>query len=100
MAFFDDLAERPHSAPRIVALDNARIQKGGSMEEKRRQWEQRGLHLYYLPPYRLELNWIEILWRQAKYFWRHFLYLAGDSLRNEVRSIKENYGKTSTVNFA
>lgn len=100
MAFFDDLAERPHARPRIVVLDNARIHKGEPMEEKRRAWEQKGLYLYYLPPYSPELNRIEILWKQAKYFWRKFLHLTGDSLREEVRSIMENYGKAFTVNFA
>ena len=100
MAFLDDLADRSHSAPRIVVLDNAGIHKGEPMEEKRRQWEQKGLYLYYLPPYSPELNRIEILWKQAKYFWRRFLYLAGDNLRDEVRSIMENYGKAFTVNFA
>lgn len=100
MAFLDDLAEQPHSVPCIVVLDNAGIHKGGAMEEKRRQWEQKGLCLYYLPPYSPELNRIEILWKQAKYFWRRFLYLMGDDLRDEVRSIMENYGKAFTINFA
>ena len=70
------------------------------MEEKRRQWEQKGLYLYYLSPYSPELNRIEILWKQAKYFWRKFLHLTGDNLRDEVRSIMENYGKAFTINFA
>ncbi|WP_420799690.1 transposase [Noviherbaspirillum saxi] len=58
------------------------------------------MYLSYLPPYSPELNRIEILWKQAKYFWRRFLYLAGDGLRNEVHSIMENYGKAFTINFA
>ena len=100
MAFFDELAAQPHAVPRIVVLDNAGIHKGEPMEEKRQQWEQQGLYLYYLPPYSPELNRIEILWKQAKYFWRRFLYLTGDSLRDEVRSIMKNYGKAFTINFA
>jgi len=100
MAFLDALADEPHSAPRVVVLDNAGIHKGEPMRERRRQWERQGLYLYYLPPYSPELNRIEILWKQAKYFWRSFRYLKGDSLRDEVRSIMENYGKAFTVNFA
>ncbi|OYO29769.1 IS630 family transposase [Janthinobacterium sp. PC23-8] len=100
MAFLDELANQAHSAPRIVVLDNAAIHKGEPMREKRQQWEQQGLYLYYLPPYSPELNRIEILWKQAKYVWRRFRYLTGDSLRDEVRSIMENYGKAFTVNFA
>ncbi|MDQ1816862.1 transposase, partial [Massilia sp. CCM 9210] len=100
MAFFDDLASEPHRVPRIVVLDNAGIHKGEPMRIKRQQWERQGLYLYYLPPYSPELNRIEILWKQAKYFWRCFRYMAGDSLRDEVCSIMENYGKAFTVNFA
>lgn len=100
MAFLDELARQPHTVPRIVVLDNAGIHKGEPMRDRRRQWEQQGLYLYYLPPYSPELNRIEILWKQAKYFWRSFRYLIGDSLRDEVRSIMENYGKAFTVNFA
>jgi hypothetical protein len=35
-----------------VVLDNVGLHKGASMAEKRRQWEQQGLYLYYLPPYK------------------------------------------------
>jgi transposase len=100
MTFLDEVANQPHRVPRIVVLDNAGIHKGEPMRDKRRQWEQQGLYLYYLPPYSPELNRIEILWKQAKYFWRSFRYLKGDSLRDEVRSIMENYGHAFTVNFA
>jgi transposase len=99
IAFLDRLARQPHSVPRIVVFDNAAIHKGGAMEEKRLQWEKEGLYLYYLPAYSPELNRIEILWKQAKYFWRKFLYLTKDSLLNEVRCIMENYGKAFTINF-
>jgi transposase len=51
MALFDQIAEQPHPAPCIAVLDNARIHKGEVMEEKRRQWQQQGLYLHYLPPY-------------------------------------------------
>lgn len=100
MMFLDELGNQAHSAPRIVVLDNASIHKGEPMRKRRRQWEQQDLYLYYLPPYSPELNRIEILWKQAKYFWRSFRYWADDSLQDEVRSIMENYGKAFTVNFA
>jgi hypothetical protein len=32
IAFFDQIADQPHSAPRIVLLDNAGIHKGDAME--------------------------------------------------------------------
>ncbi len=100
IAFLDDLAKQAHTVCRIVVLDNAGIHKGAPMEEKRRQWQQQGLYLYYLPPYSPELNRIEVLWKQAKYFWRRFVYVTGEELRQEVRSIMEKFGNTFTINFA
>ena len=75
IAFFDGIAEQSHPVPCIVVLDNANIHHGEVMEQKRRQWQRRGLYLYYLPPYSPELNRIEILGKQAKYFWRKFIRL-------------------------
>ena len=37
------------------------LHKGEAMDSKRRQWAAQGLYLYYLPPYSLELNRIELL---------------------------------------
>ncbi len=100
IAFLDDLAKQAHTVCRIVVLDNAGIHKGAPMEEKRRQWQQQGLYLYYLPPYSPELNRIEVLWKQAKYFWRRFVYVTGEELPQEVRSIMEKFGNTFAINFA
>jgi len=100
IGFLDQIAQQSHSVPRIVVLDNAGIHKGQPMAEKCRQWEQQDLYLYYLPPYSPELNRIEILWKQAKYYCRRFLYLAGNSLRDEVHFMMQNYGKAFTINFA
>lgn len=61
IAFFDRIADQPHTVPRIVLLDNAGIHKGDVMGLHRRRWAKKGLCLYYLPPYSLELNRIEIL---------------------------------------
>lgn len=100
IAFFDQLAEQPHTAPRIVVLDNAAIHKGDAMEKKRRQWAKKRLYLYYLPAYSPELNCIEILWKQAKHFWRRSVSLTGDALLNEIESLMKGFGTEFTINFA
>ena len=100
MAFFENLAEQAHSVPRIVILDNAAIHKGDVMKTKRRDWANKGLYLYYLPPYSPELNRIEILWKQAKYFWRRFISLKGTELLNEIQSLMKGFGTEFTINFA
>jgi transposase len=43
------------------------------------------LYLYYLPAYSPELNRIQILWKQAKYFWRRNISLKGTALLEEVQ---------------
>jgi transposase len=58
------------------------------------------LPLYYLPPYSPELNRIEILWKQAKYYWRRFCSLKGEELLNEVNSIFNAFGTNFTINLA
>jgi transposase len=99
IAFFDGIAEQPRTVPCIVLLDNANIHHGEAMEQKRSQWQQRDLYLYYLPPYSPELNRIEILWKQPKYFWRKFVRLTAGALVDEVNSLMTNYGTEFTINF-
>ncbi|WP_374762251.1 transposase [Massilia scottii] len=52
-----------------------------------------------LPPYSPELNRIEILWKQAKYFWRKFVRHTAGALVDEVNSIMTSYGTEFTINF-
>lgn len=57
-----------------------------------------GLYLSYLPPYSPEL--MEILWKQAKYFWRQFVGPKGIDLLNEVNSIMNRFGTDFTIRLA
>lgn len=100
VAFFDQIASQPHEVPRIIVLDNAAIHKGDVMERNRRRWAKQGLYLYYLPPYSPELNRIEILWKNAKYFWRRYVALNGADLVDEIMSLMKNFGTEFTINFA
>ena len=100
IGFFDELAAQAHTVPRIVVLDNASFHKGDSMDKRRRKWMGQGLFLYYLPPYSPELNRIEILWKQAKYFWRRFVSLKGGELLDEIESLMKGFGTVFTINFA
>jgi transposase len=100
IAFLDRMTQAPHSNPRIVVIDNAALHKGEAMDSKRQQWAAQGLYLYYLPSYSPELNRIEILWKQANYYWRRFCSLKGAELLNEVNSIFNAFGIKFTINFA
>ncbi|HEY4541531.1 MAG TPA: IS630 family transposase [Noviherbaspirillum sp.] len=98
IAFFDRLANGL-TQKTVVVLDNAGIHHGAPMRERQAQWEQQGLHLLYLPPYSPELNAIEILWKQAKYFWRRFLTLSGTALQEEVEDLMRGFGTHYTIAF-
>lgn len=42
---------------------------------------------------------IEILWKQAKYFWRRFVGLKGIELLIEVKSLMKSFGTAFTINL-
>ena len=53
----------------VVVLDNARVHKSKVVQEQRAFWQERGLFLFYLPPYSPHLNIAEVLWRKLKHEW-------------------------------
>ena len=50
----------------FVVLDNASVHRNKKIRELRPIWEQRGLFIFYLPPYSPHLNIAEMLWRVLK----------------------------------
>jgi hypothetical protein len=99
IAFFDRMANSL-TQKTVVVLDNAGIHHGAPMRERQVEWERKGLYLLYLPPYCPELNAIEILWKQAKYFWRRFLTLSGTALQDEVDALMRGFGNDYTIAFS
>lgn len=53
----------------FVVLDNASVHRNKKIKELRPIWEQRGLFLFFLPPYSPQLNIAETLWRILKGKW-------------------------------
>lgn len=53
----------------VVVMDNARVHTSKAIQERRVFWAERGLYLFYLPPYSPHLNIIEVLWRELKGHW-------------------------------
>ena len=51
----------------LVVLDNAAIHHSHILHAARARWQERGIHLYYLPPYSPELNRIEPLFGVIKH---------------------------------
>ena len=52
-----------------VVIDNAPTHTSEEFDDQLDEWERRGLHVFFLPPYCPELNLIELLWRKIKYEW-------------------------------
>ncbi len=64
-------------------------------------WEERGLTLFFLPPYSPHLNLAETLWRKLKYEWlRPHDYLSFDTLQNATRRALAAVGSRLTIAFA
>jgi transposase len=53
----------------FVVLDNARIHTARKVKQLFEVWQQRGLFIFYLPPYSPHLNIIERLWKEMKQGW-------------------------------
>lgn len=85
----------------VVVLDNARVHKSKAVQEQRRVWEERGLFLFYLPPYSPHLNIAEVLWRKLKYEWLQPRdYADAHTLFERTRQTLAAVGKQFTINFA
>lgn len=55
--------------PTVLVLDNASIHRALAVRACTAAWRERGLTLFYLPPYSPELNRIELLWHHFKHCW-------------------------------
>lgn len=53
----------------VVVLDNSTVHKSRKVKDCLQRWKERGLHIFYLPPYSPHLNIAETLWRVLKGKW-------------------------------
>lgn len=84
----------------VVVLDNSSIHKSRKVKECFDRWKERGLHIFYLPPYSPHLNIAETLWRILKGKWiKPHHYGTKHGLFSAVEEILSNIGKQYTINF-
>ena len=77
----------------VIIMDNAPIHKARKVMQKRLEWEQKGLYLFFLPKYCPHLNRIETLWRKIKYEWLHHRhYKSWGTLCKAVKNILASFG--------
>ena len=85
----------------VVVLDNAPAHVAKRVQERREFWQQRGLFVFYLPPYSPHLNIAEVLWRKLKYQWlRPQDYLETQMLFYQVRQALAAVGILLKIHFA
>lgn len=85
----------------VVVLDNTPPHVAKRVQECREFWQQRGLFVFYLPPYSPHLNIAEVLWRRLKYQWlRPQDYLDTQTLFYQVRQALAAVGTLLKIHFA
>ena len=85
----------------VVVLDNARPHTARKVKELFKIWQNRGLYIFYLPPYSPHLNIIERLWKELKEGWlKPSDYQSADTLFYAVDRICTNIGKNLFMAFS
>jgi transposase len=100
LTFLDELSLKI-TKPTVIVLDNARIHTARKIKERLKYWQQRGLYIFYLPPYSPHLNIIERLWRELKQRWlKPENYSSADNLFYSVSLALASVGKELFINFS
>ena len=85
----------------VVVLDNAPVHTSQAVQERRAVWEERGLFLFYLPPYSPHLNIVEVLWRKLKCEWLQPRdYVSAQTLFYQTRQALAAVGTLLKINFS
>ena len=84
----------------VVILDNSPIHRSKKFMAKIKEWKEKDLLIFFLPPYSPELNLIEILWRKIKYQWLPFdAYLCFQNLKERLLHVLKNVGIKYDIKF-
>lgn len=79
--------------PTVVIMDNAPIHKARIIMDKRKEWEEKNLFIFFLPKYCPHLNRIETLWRKMKYEWlKPKDYKSWGTLTKAIKNILASFG--------
>ncbi|MDR1097825.1 MAG: transposase [Tannerella sp.] len=85
----------------FIVLDNARIHKSKAVRARLPYWQNRGLFIFYLPPYSPHLNIAETLWRKLKKEWLNPEdYISKDELFYATNRCLNTLGDRMMINFS
>jgi hypothetical protein len=85
--------------PLTIILDNASFHKAKAIQPMIKVLAQKGLKLYFLPPYSPELNRIEKLWHKMKYELMEFKTRNAKTLEEDVCKILDGFGLDYVMTF-
>jgi len=89
------------SRPTVLVMDNAPWHKAEKLIKKQKEWNKKGLYLFFLPIYSPHLNLIETLWRKIKYEWLQAIdYSSAKTLKLAIFNIIKNYDDQYCINFS
>jgi len=98
--FLDDLSLSIEKKT-VIILDNASIHKARKVINLLECWQQRGLYIFFLPPYSPQLNIAERLWKEIKEGWiKPSDYLDADNLFYAIDRICANIGENLFLKFS
>ena len=84
----------------IVVIDNAPTHTSKKFKEQIKIWEEKGLRIFFLPPYSPQLNPIEQLWKFMKYYWIELdAYKSVKNMKEYVEKVIVGYGTDYEINF-
>ena len=84
----------------IVVVDNAPTHTSQKFKEQIKIWEEKGLRIFFLPPYSPQLNPIEQLWKFMKYYWIELdAYKSVEKMKDYVEKVIVGYGTIYDINF-
>ncbi|MGF1761413.1 transposase, partial [Photobacterium sagamiensis] len=98
--FLEQVAEQGDDRLTFIVLDNARMHHGIDQKTLEHWLMQHYMILVYLPAYSPELNLIEILWKQAKYYRRRFITWSKETLEAEIAALLDGYGNLFEISFS
>lgn len=85
----------------FIVLDNASVHRSKLMRSRRKEWEKRGLFIFFLPTYSPHLNIAETIWRKLKKEWlRPEDYESYDCLSYYTTQCMMNLGSKLKINFS
>ena len=100
-AFADEINQVKNPKKHIVIVDNAPTHTSDTFLAKIKEWKLKNLFVQFIPAYCPELNYIEMLWKQIKYYWLSVeAYKNLETLQLKLDEILSQIGEKYCITFA